>query len=116
LLYRFDAKGGIVHRIVAGLPLPAANALAPSPAAVPHGGTTFDDAIVIGATDEMQGVAAEYAYFDLNPCPGGGRWKPTLQSLVNEKGKPYDRLDTSCTTGGQTRSFYFDISRYFGKL
>ena len=116
LLYGFDAKDGIVHRISAGLPRNVQTALPPSPPAVPHGGTSFADAIVIGATNELLGVDAEYAYLDLNPCPGGGRWKLSLQALVNQSGKPYDRLDVICTTGGAKRSFYFDISRYFGKM
>jgi hypothetical protein len=116
LLYGFAAKGGIVHRIIAALPRARQTALPASPPATIHGGTSFDDALVIGAATESAGVPAEYAYLDLNPCPGGGTWKPGKQSLFDHGGKPYDVLDVVCSTGGATRSFYFDISRYFGKL
>ena len=37
------------------------------------------------------------------------------QALLNHNGKSYDRLDVECTTDGEKRSFYFDITSTFGK-
>ena len=116
LLYHFTAEDGIVHKIFALLPKDVRDALPAAPAALIHGGTSFADALVIGATSETTGVAAEYAYLDLNDCGPGGHWKSKGQSLATDKGKPYDVLDAVCTVGGAERTFYFDISRYFGKL
>jgi hypothetical protein len=38
------------------------------------------------------------------------------QSLVNSGKRAYDVLNVVCTDGGTKRSFYFDITGYFGKI
>ena len=86
----------------------------PSPAQ-PAAGTSFADAIVVKASAEDAGVDAEDKYLAAHPCSGGS-WRVTTQSLVTHAGKPYDVLATVCSNGGATRSFFFDISSYFGKM
>ena len=81
-----------------------------------HGGTSFDDAIVDLADNESDGVKNEYTYLRLQECAPGVSWKTTMQSLLTHGKKTYDRLDTVCPGTNQKRTFYFDITNYFGKI
>ncbi len=88
---------------------------APSDKSVPplHGGTSFNDAVVLKAPTEAQGVMSEYVWLASHPC-SGGTWKPTKQSLVNHNGNPYDVLSVSCSNGSTSRVVYFNIAGFFG--
>jgi hypothetical protein len=118
-VYEFgiDQTRGIVGSIAlergSASPAPSSIAsLAPIPV---HGGTSLDDAIVVRADSDSIGDASEYFYLALHPCGGTGQWKMDTQALLNHNGKSYDRLDVECTTDGEKRSFYFDITSTFGK-
>jgi len=116
LQYEISATGDVVDLMSAQLPYAAADKLAPNPKPTLHGGTSTDDAIVMQAPNEAVGVGSEYVYLALSHCGGGGHWKPSNQSLVNLHKRAYDRLDVTCSVGSGARSFYFDITSYFGKL
>lgn len=78
-------------------------------------GTSVDDAIVIvGAGGEEDGTAAEYKYLDMLYGERGSGYAVRGQSLLEEKGKPYDMLDV--TVAGKSLQIYFDIHDYFGKM
>jgi hypothetical protein len=59
LRYRFSASGGVVDMMSAELPVAVAKALASSPKATLHGGTSTEDAIVLVAPNESVGVRSE---------------------------------------------------------
>jgi hypothetical protein len=73
-------------------------------------GSSLEKAIFINKNNEMEGIAAEYDWLKKH-YPG---YKNLGQSLVQNKGKSYDILKIK-TAGGQTKSIYFDISKFFGK-
>jgi len=78
-------------------------------------GTSTKDAIVIqGAHGEADGVAAEYKYLDDLYGPRGQGYVVQSQSLLDDAGKSFDRLDIQFQ--GQPKAVYFDITDYFGKF
>jgi hypothetical protein len=119
-LYEFgiDPTRGVIASIALvrplGTPTPVPVATAMTLPAV-HGGTSFDDAIVVRADTDMAGTASEYFYLALHPCGGTGQWHRSQQALIHKNGKSYDQLDVDCTVGGEKRSFFFDITSTFGK-
>ena len=96
-----------------------AHGLAPQMAAAPTAetvtsdpGSSFDTAIVLeGATNELAGVQAESAYI-AKRYPG---WRQSMQALLNHNGRMYDRIDI-VGPKGESKSLYFDITDWFGKL
>jgi hypothetical protein len=75
------------------------------------------DTYEVIAPGEKAGVDSEYMFLDTLRCGGGeGRWKVKSQALTDEKGRAYDKLDAVCTAGGETKTFTFDITSFFGKL
>jgi hypothetical protein len=78
-------------------------------------GSSMPRAIVIlGAKGERDGVDSEYQYLEMMYGPRGDTWNLVQQSLLDENGKKYDRLDIK-RAGGQ-EAVYFDITDYFGKF
>jgi len=80
-----------------------------------HTGLSPADAVVIGAPDEMVGVAMEYAWLERALGRRGPDWDLAMQALLHEDGRTYDRLDVELTDGTR-RSYYFDITGFFGRL
>jgi len=73
-------------------------------------GKSRETAFVIHAGDEGRGVAKEYAilaYLGL---------KPGSQSLIMENGKTYDTIEATDPKTGTSRTVWFDISKFFGKM
>ena len=73
-------------------------------------GSNYENAIVIKAKNETEGVAAEYKWLR-EKYPG---YKLIEQSLSNEGKKHYDILKIQ-TKEGEEKSIYFDITNFFGK-
>jgi ABC-type glycerol-3-phosphate transport system substrate-binding protein len=80
-----------------------------TPAAEQPDGSSPEQAIVIQATTESEGVKAEHAWLHSH-YPG---YKMTKQTLVTGKDKPYDVLHIQ-TADGQGKDVFFDISKFFG--
>ena len=75
-------------------------------------GETIGNALVINTISPLIGVAAEYEYVS-NACGEiGVDWTLRLQSIIEENGKYYDVLDVELDSG-ESRSFYFDITRFY---
>jgi hypothetical protein len=96
-------------------PILAAETAPPAPAAgityAGGDGLTLETAIrIVGATGEEDGVAAEYRWLQTHAA-GGERGE---QSLLNKGGRVYDCLEWRWPDG-TTRSYYFDITDFFGK-
>ena len=77
-------------------------------------GDSFENAVVINADDSDVGVQAEYDYIASQCGKPHQDWKPQKQGLRQHEGKPYDVL-TIVLSDGQERTFYFDITSFFGK-
>jgi hypothetical protein len=74
-------------------------------------GSSFEKAIIINKTNEMDGIAAEYDWIK-NHYSG---YINLGQELAYNKDKPYDIIKIK-TAEGQCKSIYFDISAFFGKF
>ena len=74
-------------------------------------GSSIENAVIIKAPNNFIGVKAEYDWIKKNH-PG---WKLVTQSVVNKKGKLYDKMDFQ-TPEGQAVTLYFDITDFFGKF
>jgi hypothetical protein len=75
-------------------------------------GLTSETAIILeGATNELDGVQAEHIYTSKR-YPG---WKWRMQSLMNVGDKHYDIIEL-VGQNGETKTIYFDISSWFGKM
>jgi hypothetical protein len=77
-------------------------------------GDSFESAVVINAADSLTGVKAEYD-FVINQCGQRGKdWDLHEQIMSPHNGKPHDVFVVKLSNG-QIRTFYFDISNFFGK-
>jgi hypothetical protein len=63
------------------------------------------------ATNTFNGIAAEHAY--TRKHYPGWRWK--TQSLAGHGGRHYDVIEM-IGPNGETKTIYFDITDWFGKL
>ena len=75
-------------------------------------GDSFQTAVVIHADSSFIGVKVEYAYIADQCGEPQTDWKVQSQRLEHFDGRPFDVL-TVALSGGETRSFYFDISSFF---
>ena len=75
-------------------------------------GTTMETAIVLeGATNTFNGIAAEHAYTRKHYRS----WRWRSQALMSNEGRHYDVIDM-IGPKGETKTLYFDITDWFGKL
>jgi hypothetical protein len=75
-----------------------------------HGGTSFENAIVIKVENEGAGIEEEYKWLSLN-YPGYSMIRKSQTTRIN---KHYDILKIR-TKDGQEKDIYFDITSFFGK-
>ena len=78
------------------------------------GGSIEHAVVILGAKGEQDGVAAEYKYLEMLYGPRGAGYTVSSQSLLEQNGKSYDRLDIEVK--GKPLGVFFDISDYFGKF
>jgi hypothetical protein len=74
-------------------------------------GDSFETAIVIEASNEFAGIAAEREWLEAH-YPG---YQKMEQALTEHSGKMYDII-TILTTEGVEKEIYFDITSFYGKL
>jgi hypothetical protein len=79
-------------------------------------GSSIASAVVITASNEMDGITAEHDYIAKQSCPKGGSWSWTKQALRVAGSSTYDQIDTKCSSSDDVRSFFFDITSFYGKL
>lgn len=93
----------------------------PVPANVPHlsgvtftggDGTSCDDAVVIDARSEIQGVGAE-SYWLSVAYPD---FRKSAQALVMHDGRPHDIITVVGRETDASVDLCFDISSFFGKF
>ena len=78
-------------------------------------GDCKENAVVIHAPNCIAGIRAEYKYID-NLCGVQNQdWNLIGQFKLSGNGKDYDMM-TIETKDGTRKSFYFDITDFFGKF
>ena len=92
----------------------AIDAMGPAPAFTLHAGSSIDDALINGATDEQSGAENERNYLLFQHCPAG-HWRETQQALRKIDDRHFDVLTLSCADG-TTKKLYINITSFFGKL
>jgi hypothetical protein len=71
--------------------------------------------VILGAPNSFAGIAAEYAYLKKQFGRENVDWNLTRQSVLQQKGKVYDRMDLDLKDGSR-KTVFFDIGEFFGKL
>ena len=79
------------------------------------GDTPATAVVISGAPNSRVGIDAEYYYLGKICGQPNVDWKLKRQSVIQEKGKVYDRLDLELKDGSK-KTVFFDISEFFGKL
>lgn len=78
-------------------------------------GRSFENAIVIQADNEDEGIAQEYEYINSHACLGkGGIEGVEMQELQGHKDQMFDLLHIICGNG-EKEVYYFQIDSFFGK-
>ena len=106
----------MVDNIAVFLPRNVISGLPTSSEPARHDGSSIETAIVLGTHNEDTGVHSEYMYLQDHSCSNDGTWNTTQQSLLQHGDHSYDQLQVVCSTDGSKRSFYFDVTGFFGKL
>jgi hypothetical protein len=74
---------------------------------------TGDVVKIVGAKSTPEGIRAENDYIAQKLGERGSDWEKVGQSLLEEGGVHYDRIEVKLANG-ESRSFLFDISEFFG--
>jgi hypothetical protein len=74
-------------------------------------GSSIEQAVVIHGATEGTGIRAEYDWIEVQHP----HFKRKGQALLNEHGKIYDEVNVE-TAEGRPKSYYFDITEFFGKF
>lgn len=78
-------------------------------------GDTKETAVKVGAANETEGIALEYGYIAYTLGRQGPEWTRAKQGLSMDKGRQFDIIEVNLTGGG-TKTFYFDITEFYGKM
>jgi len=78
-------------------------------------GETAKSAVVINASRSAVGVAAEYRYVEQVCGKRDVDWTLEMQMQTTEEEEEYDVVTVNLTKGG-SRTFWFDITAFFGKF
>ncbi|MFX0195857.1 MAG: hypothetical protein ACFFCW_07030 [Candidatus Hodarchaeota archaeon] len=78
-------------------------------------GETIEDAVIINATNTMVGIPAEYHYVSSKCGEQDVDWFLKCQRYRPKDGRHYDVLDIELKNG-EHKSYYFDITKFFGKF
>lgn len=80
-----------------------------------RGGESPKTSIVIhGAANHIAGVAAEYAFLARKFGEQGRDWKLEMQAVGETEGRRWDMMCVKLTDGTR-KTFYFDITEFYGK-
>jgi hypothetical protein len=82
---------------------------------IENSGDSKENAVaILNSEDHMEGVKSEYIYLARKFGTRGSDWKLKRQSLINEGGKRYDKMEIILSDGTE-KIIYFDITDFFGK-
>ena len=114
LTWKYAFRNNLMQSMEVAAPETVTHAM---PTAAPfslHTGSSFDDALINGATDEFSGAANERDYLLEQHCPRG-HWMETGQALVAHERRQYDVLTLACANG-EKKTLYIDITSFLGKM
>jgi hypothetical protein len=78
-------------------------------------GGSIETAVVINTASSLVGVPAEYQYVSDRHGQEDIEWSLESQTVMEQNGKYYDVLKISLRSG-ESKSYYFDITQFFGKF
>ncbi len=79
------------------------------------GDTPETAVVIIGAPNSSAGIAAEYDWLAKKFGQQNVDWRLRRQSVLQDQGKVYDRMELDLKDGSQ-KTVFFDISDFFGKF
>lgn len=94
---------------------PTAPAVAVAQTPDPGDGGSLKRAIIIKAPDEFTGFSYIYQYLATLDCGNGGKWQAQGQTIVNGYRRNFAQVETTCTTTSEKKTWFFDITSFFGK-
>ena len=59
-------------------------------------------------------IDQEYEFLRLMTCGAAGSYTAMAQRLISEGGRSLDEVEAVCTSGGDKRTFHFDVTTIFG--
>jgi hypothetical protein len=78
-------------------------------------GQSIKTAVVINAKSTLEGVPAEYDYLTSIHGKQDGGWRLESQKTIEQNGRHYDVLNIKLRNG-ELISYYFDITKFYGRL
>jgi len=78
-------------------------------------GDSVETAIVINATNTIGGIAAEYVYIGRECGTKDVDWTVKSRMKTSHNNKHFDFFDVALKDGSR-RSFWFDITAFFGRF
>ena len=79
-------------------------------------GDSAATAVLIVAKNEDDGIDRETMWMRFHPCDGNTAWLKKKVQTTNAAGRVYDEIGYSCPSNGATRTVFFDITAFFGKM
>ena len=79
------------------------------------GGDSMDRAIIINANTTTKGVRAEYDFISSKCGQRDLDWTFESQMALRSNGRHYDYIKVKLKNGDK-KSFYFDITQFYGKF
>ena len=78
-------------------------------------GSSAEQAVVINATSSIIGVSEEYDYIERECGKRDIDYTVGMQMQTNRNGRSYDVISIDLKSG-EERTFWFDITAFFGKF
>src|SRR5947209_1506935 len=79
-------------------------------------GDSIATAVLIVAKNEDDGIDRETMWMRFHPCDGATAWSKKNVQTTNAGGRMYDEIRYICPSNGATRTVFFDITPFFGKV
>jgi len=77
-------------------------------------GSSFDNAIVIDAINEGQGLSKEHEWLGNNACIGKTPEQDLYEELIEHNESWYDKFIITCNNGDK-ETYYFNVDSFNGK-
>lgn len=78
-------------------------------------GQSIKTAVVINAKSTLVGVPAEYEHVTNRHGQQDDGWRLESQMMMEQNGRCYDVLNINLSSG-ESISYYFDVTKFFGRL
>lgn len=78
-------------------------------------GSTEQSAVIIKATNTLDGISAEYEFAELKYGKQGTDWELEKQMKYDNNSRQYDILEIKFSDGSR-KKIYFDITNFFGNF